>query len=82
MKAADLATASTIVTRLAEIKAERVALAKVITSAGLRVQDNSATWVKALKPETKAAFVRLLIAERDAEEAALRRRAAQISLSL
>ena len=82
MRRADLNTANGIVNRLGEINKERCALVLNLKSAGVRVDDSAQTWVDAKTPETREAIKRLLVAELDREEAALRRRAAQISLAL
>jgi len=82
VKVADLNTAGLIVRRLGEIKAERAALACGISSGGARCQNSSATWVNADDDEGRAAIVRVILASLDREEARLRRRANQISLTL
>ncbi len=82
MKVADLATASTIAKRLGEINRDRCALVLNINSAGIRIKDSAATWIGAKQPETMRSIARLLDVELAAEEASLRRRAAQIGLSL
>lgn len=82
MKASDLGTASTIVKRIAEIAAERSTLARGIHSAGARCEHNGGAWVNARDEEGRQAVGRAILASLDREEAALRRRAAQISLTL
>lgn len=82
MKAADLYVGTTIVNRLSAINKERCALVLNLKSAGVRVDDSAQTRVDAKTPETREAIKRLLVAELDREEAALRRRAAQIDLTL
>lgn len=82
MKAADLYLGTTIVNRLSVINKERCALVLNVKSGGVRIDDSNATWIEARTPETREAIKCLLVAELDREEAALRRRAAQISLSL
>lgn len=82
MKVADLPTANSIVKRLGEISTERAALEKTISVAGVRTGHSGGPWVNAGDAEGRAACGRAIGASLDREEAALRRRAAQISLAL
>jgi hypothetical protein len=68
--------------RIDEIKKERCALVLNPASAGIRINDSASTWVSAKKPDTMRTIAQILDAELVMEEAALRRRAAQISLIL
>jgi hypothetical protein len=79
MKAADLATANAIIAGLQKVNTERHALeSSKAHSAGIRIANNEQTWI-ALPSEAVKPLVRKVLDEREAE---LRRRAAQIGLSL
>lgn len=81
LKVEHLAMAGNIATRLSAIRNLRTVAAKGVRSAGVRFDDPNTTWVD-LPKEQHATMVRMIFAGFDAEEAALRRRAAQIGLSL
>ena len=81
LKAEHLSTAQNIATRLSAIRNLRTIATKGVRSAGVRFDDNANTWVD-LPKDQQATMVRLILAGLDTEEAALRRRAAQIGLSL
>lgn len=82
MKIADLATANSIVKRLNEIADERKSIALGVATGGARCGHTGGPWVNARDEEGRVAVGRAIVASLDREEAALRRRAAQISLSL
>lgn len=83
MKAADLYTATTIVNRLARIAAIKAARRDLNRTPqfSVLIVGGSNEWVPMSKDGADRAYAALM-AELDAEAAALRRRAAQISLSL
>ena len=82
MKAADVPVAASILKRLEQINKDRCALVLNMRLAGVRVDDSAQTWIEAKSPDTMRAIASLLDRELASEEAALRRRAAQIGLSL
>lgn len=81
MRAADLTEAMKIVSKLEALNKEACALELNVTAAGVRIADSAQTYVT-VPPSAHAEIVAIAKRHVAAQQAALRRRAAQIGLVL